>query len=116
MVVIGRLQCAFDDRIMTEYREVLSRPKFRQAVSDKERREILGHIAHSGIHVLASPLGREATAASDPDDVPFVEVAVASGAELIITGNMDHFSFFVDNEWGIRVVSPRKCYELFLGR
>lgn len=112
MVILGRLQCAYDDRIMTEYREVLSRPKFRRAISDKERRDILARIAHSGMHVLASPLGKEVAAAPDPDDVPFVEVAVASGAQLIITGNADHFSFLADNEWGIKVVSPRQCYDL----
>ncbi|MEF8943532.1 MAG: PIN domain-containing protein, partial [Desulfohalobiaceae bacterium] len=56
LVTIGRLQCAFDDRIMTEYKDVLSRPKFKQAISDRERRDILGYIAHSGIHVVAGPL------------------------------------------------------------
>lgn len=114
MITIGRLQCAFDDRIMTEYKDVLSRPKFKQAISDKERRDILGYIAHSGIHVVAGPLGKKVAVAPDPDDVPFVEVAVAAGAKLIITGNTDHFSFFIDNEWGIRVVSPRECYDLLL--
>jgi putative PIN family toxin of toxin-antitoxin system len=112
MVVLGRLKCVYDDRIMMEYREVLSRPKFRQVISDRERGDILGYLAHSGIHVVAAPLGREVQAAPDPADVPFVEVAVAGGADLIVTGNTQHFSFFADNERGIRVVSPRQCYNL----
>lgn len=112
MVVLGRLECVYDDRIMMEYREVLSRPKFGQVISDRERWDILGYLAHSGIHVVAAPLGSEVEAAPDPADVPFVEVAVAGRADLLVTGNTQHFSFFPGNDRGIRVVSPRQCYNL----
>jgi putative PIN family toxin of toxin-antitoxin system len=112
MVYIGRLQCVYDDRIMTEYRDVLSRPRFTQVISDKERKDLLGYLAHSGRHVVAGPLGKSTISAQDPDDVPFVEVAVAGSAKHIVTGNASHFSFFYSNQWGITVLSPRECYEL----
>lgn len=112
LVYIGRLHCVFDDRILLEYEEVLTRPKFRQVISEKERFDLLGYIMHSGSKVLAGPLEQGLPKAPDPDDLPFVEVAASGQAELIITGNCDHFSFFADNTWGIRVVSPRECYDL----
>lgn len=111
MISIGRLQCVYDDRIMAEYREVLSRPKFQSILSDKERQDILDYLARAGIHVVAGPLGKDISAGPDPD-VPFVEVAVAGSAELIITGNVKHFSHIEDQQWGIKIVSPRDCYEL----
>lgn len=116
MIILGQLQCIYDDRIMTEYRDVLSRPKLRPAISDKDRRDILDHLARSGIHVMASPVGGDVDAAPDPDDVPFAEVAVAGAAKLIITGNASHFSFFAGNQWGINIVSPRECYELLCSK
>lgn len=112
MICIGRLQCAYDDRIMTEYREVLSRPRFQTVISEKERQDILDYLARTGIHVVAAPLGKDATVAPDPDDLPFVEVALAAGAEFIVTGNVKHFSYVQDQTWGIRIVSPRDCYGL----
>lgn len=112
MVVLGRLECLYDDRIIMEYREVLSRPKFRQVISDRERKDILGYLAQSGIHIVAAPLGKKVETAPDPADVLFVEVAVAGRADLMVTGNTKHFSFFVGNDQGIRVVSPGQCYDL----
>lgn len=111
LVYIGRLRCVYDDRIMAEYQQVLSRPKFHQTISEKERRDLLSYFMRSGGYVLAEPLGA-ALSAPDPDDVPFVEVAVAGRAEMIVTGNGAHFAFFGGNPWGVRVVSPRECYDL----
>ena len=112
MITLGRLQCVYDDRIMAEYREVLSRPKFQAVISARERRDILDYVARAGIHVVAGPLGNDIPAAPGPDDVPFVEVAVAGGAEIIITGNVQHFSYVRNQQWGIKILSPRDCYEL----
>ncbi len=111
LLYIGRLQCVYDDRIMAEYQDVLSRPKFHQVISEKERRDLLGYLMQSGRHVLAGPLGRKTRTAPDPDDVPFFEVAVTGRAERIVTGNQAHFAFFADNPWGIRIVSPRECFD-----
>ena len=61
---------------------------------------------------MACPLEQRLSKASDPDDLPFVEVAASGQAELIITGNFEHFIFFSNNDWGIKVVSPRECYDL----
>ena len=113
LVYIGRLQCIYDDRIMTEYKQVLARSKFRQAINEKERRDLLGYLAHNGVHVLAEPLESSMTAsAQDPNDIPFAEVAVSGTADCIITGNHAHFAFFFSNPWAIKILSPRDCYNL----
>ncbi len=43
MLYMGRFSCIFDDRIMAEYEEVLSRPRFAEAISEQERRDLLGY-------------------------------------------------------------------------
>jgi len=112
LIYISRLQCIFDDRIMQEYREVLSRPKFKNVIEDKETTELLNYIAYTGIHVLAGPLARFSNSAPDPNDLPFIETAAAGMADCIITGNKNHFSFFVYNPWNIQILSPNECYKL----
>lgn len=112
LVYVGRFHCVYDDRIMTEYTEVLSRPRFKNVISDKERKNLLAYVVHSGIHVLAGPLEDKTFSAPDPDDMPFVEAAVAGQADCVITGNKKHFSFFINNPWTIKVLSPRECYDL----
>ncbi len=111
MLYLGRFSCIFDDRIMSEYNDVLSRPRFAEAVSEKELRDLLKYIARTGIHVLAGPVKGTVNLAPDPDDLPFVEAAVAGRADYIITGNHSHFLFFEGNTFGIRIVSPREFYE-----
>ncbi len=111
MLYTGRFSCIFDDRIMAEYEEVLHRPKFAAAVSQREIRDLLGYMARTGVHVLAGPVKHTVDLAPDPDDLPFVEAAVAGRADFIITGNLTHFSFFEGNSFGIRLISPRQFYE-----
>lgn len=114
LIYINRLYCVYDDRIMAEYNAVLARPKFKQAISAKERKDLLEYIARTGVHVLAAPLENFSLSAPDADDLPFMEAAVAGRAEAIITGNHAHFSFFSGNPWNIKTLSPHQCYNLNL--
>ncbi len=112
LLYIGRLSCLFDDRILLEYQEVLSRPKFRPAISEKEQRDLLGYITQTGTHVLAEPVEGFAYSAPDLNDLPFIEVAIAGKSQYIITGNYMHFAFFENNPWEIQVVSPSSLYHI----
>jgi uncharacterized protein len=112
LVYSGKFECVHDDRILMEYREVLSRPKFAQALSRSERDDLIDYLERFGHHVLAGPLGPLADAAPDPFDLPFAEAAVAGTARYIITGNIAHFAFFSANAWDIRILSPKDCYNL----
>lgn len=84
-----------DDRILAEYRDVLQRPRFgfpRDTVN-----ALLDFFEHHGEYVAAGPASGAVT---DPDDVPFYEVAIAGKAQYLVTGNARHFPR------GDRIVSP----------
>lgn len=85
LVLAGELAVVYDDRIVAEWREVLSREKFGFAAADVEA--LLNFFEREGLKVIAPVLAVELP---DPDDAPFLEAAVASGA-ILITGNLRHY-------------------------
>ena len=95
----GAIVPVFDSRILDEYREVLSRASFDFAPGDVERLLIL--IERTGEFVVAQPLSVQLT---DPDDQPFLEVAVSAACRIIITGNARHFGTHAT--LSVRIVSP----------
>jgi putative PIN family toxin of toxin-antitoxin system len=106
LVAVGELVLCHDSRILAEYREVLLRKKFR---FDPERVEILmEEIRADGIPVAAGPL---AIRLPDPDDEPFLEIALAGGAQCLVTGNLKHYP--VDTRHGVEVISPRSFIDLY---
>ena len=101
LLLNGEITPCFDDRIMAEYREVLARAKFGFAPAQIEA--LVDYIEGAGLHVVATPLD---VSLPDPDDRAFLEVAVAAGAEWLVTGNVRHFP--ARSRRGIRVVGPRE--------
>jgi len=87
MILIGGLQTLYDDRILSEYREVLSRPKFGFEKKDVEA--LLSFVEGEGFRITAMPLKEAST---DEDDVPFIEVAISGETDALITGNKRHFA------------------------
>lgn len=85
MIISGGLIPCYDYRILSEYRDVLSRPKFK--FSDGEVNALLDWIADNGRSVIAEPLNVNFT---DEADKKFYEVAKFCNAKLI-TGNIKHF-------------------------
>jgi uncharacterized protein len=105
LVAAGDLVLCHDSRILTEYREVLLREKFHL---DPERIEILlEEILTGGIPVSVRPL---AIRLPDPDDEPFLEIAL-SGAAILVTGNIKHYP--ADARHGVEVLSPRSFIDLY---
>ncbi len=86
MVSSGDLTLCLDARLLSEYDEVLRRPKFGFRI-DKVT-ALLDHIEHSGTLVASSPLPDPLP---DPGDQPFLEVALAGEAACLVTGNHAHF-------------------------
>jgi putative PIN family toxin of toxin-antitoxin system len=75
----------FDARIALEYRNVLTRPKFRAI--DRARIEgFLATLAGRGTNVTDVPVWNGSM--RDDDDRIFVEVALAGRADAIVTGNL----------------------------
>jgi uncharacterized protein len=86
MTASGTLRILVDDRILREYAEVLTRPRFgfdRAAVL-----ALVELLAGAGEHVDASSA---VVSLPDPDDAPFLEVAIAGYADALVTGNVRHF-------------------------
>ena len=100
----GRVIPLLNEKIVEEYREVLSRPKFR---FDREAVKIVidGLIKRGGF-VDANPLEELPV---DPKDVVFYEVVMEARKEqdaYLVTGNIKHFpvKYFV--------VTPREMLEI----
>ena len=106
MVVEGVIQPAYDLRILAEYREILSRPKFnfgREIVDP-----LLAQIEEEGFLVSAPPLKSRLP---DPADEPFLEVALAAVAAALVTGNRRHFP---RGSYGaLKISSPSEFLEMF---
>jgi len=90
----------FDARILEEYRDVLLRPHLGIAPARVER--LLADLEEEGEAVVGRPLPHRLP---DPADEPFLEVAIAAGAEFLVTGNLRDFPARLRH--GVAVVSPR---------
>lgn len=99
LVIEGKITLAYDIRILTEYREVLMRPKF--PFTSELVEALLELIIRPGIMVSAAPM---ACHLPDPDDEIFVEVALNSRAEALVTGNKEHFP--PDRCRPVKILSP----------
>ncbi|MCX6364156.1 MAG: putative toxin-antitoxin system toxin component, PIN family [Actinobacteria bacterium] len=104
MVSSGALTLCTDARILSEYGEVLQRPKFRFAAADLAT--LLDALRVQGYAVASVPLPQ---ALPDPGDAPFLEVALAGGANCLVTGNHVHFP--VELCLGVPVLSPAELVE-----
>jgi putative PIN family toxin of toxin-antitoxin system len=98
LVLGGELSLLFDARILAEYAEVLARPRFE--FDAKEVAETLQQLEGDGERVDSTPVEQKLP---DPDDQPFLEVALAGKAAAIVTGNLRHFP----SGLGVDVLSPR---------
>lgn len=101
MTVSGKLSLCYDARILSEYKEVLVRPKFN---FNKEHIEaLLDQITFDGHLVTGQPIFE---ALPDKDDEAFLEVALAGGVKYLVTWNVKHFP---DKKGSaVKILSPEK--------
>ena len=86
MVVAGAVTLCVDARILVEYEQVLARPRFGFAQDAVDA--LIGFVESESVHVAAAPWPGMLP---DPDDAPFLEVALAGDAACLVTGNVVHF-------------------------
>ena len=104
-ILAGSASVCFDERILAEYRSVLARGKF--GFDATQVAVLLEFIEATGEPVLAAPLNLRLL---DSSDGMFIEVAVASGADCLVTGNLKHFP--TEQLRGVRAMSPRALCEM----
>jgi putative PIN family toxin of toxin-antitoxin system len=105
LVLEGWVTLLVDDRIFTEYEVVLRRPKF--GLGSSEVGDSLDYVEAESSWIRAKPL---IVSLPDPDDLPFLEVAVAGFADSLVTGNVKHFPR--RSPRGCRIETPAR----FIGR
>jgi len=81
-----KLVILYDNRIVEEYKEVLSREKF--GFNNEYIEALLEYIKQDGTFILADPIDEKFI---DEDDKNFLEVAKSGEAKYLITGNTVHF-------------------------
>lgn len=101
MFIRGDVELYVDPRIMAEYEEVLRRPKF--GFDKRQVGFFMDFIRHAAIFVTAAHID---IPMKDQDDKPFLEVASASGAFCIITGNVKHYPS--KNLKSLKILTPKK--------
>ena len=99
LVFRGDLQICIDNRIVSEYHEVLTRGKF--SFSSKIVQEFLESLLVEAQEVLCEPIpGRF----PNESDRAFIETAVAGRAGVLVTGNLKDFR--VAQKFGVVVKTP----------
>ena len=100
-VLAGSITLCFDERILAEYRDVLTRGTL--ALDGERVDAVLEFVEVNGEFVLAEAFG---AALPDAADTMFVEVASAAGADCVVTGNRKHFP--AEQVGELRVLVPRE--------
>jgi putative PIN family toxin of toxin-antitoxin system len=80
---------------------VLARPKFADAIPRERRERLLGSVR--GTAIWFAPAQRVADC-RDPKDDKYLELALAAGAEIIVSGDDD--LLMLDPRRGIRILRP----------
>ena len=86
-VLRGEIKPVYNDEILSEYTEVLSRDKFHIQKSDIDL--VISHIIKIGLKVERKEAVGEIF--PDPKDVVFYEVALSKEDSYLVTGNIKHF-------------------------
>ena len=86
-IVQNRIVPLYNDEILGEYREVLSRPKFH--LTQAQIDTVLKAIVADGLNL--DKTSAEGVVFPDPKDIVFFEVALSKEDSYLVTGNIKHF-------------------------
>jgi putative PIN family toxin of toxin-antitoxin system len=104
LAIIKPARLYVSNAILTEYRDVLSRPEFQIRKGLRQQLlDLIGKRAHFVYPVRAIQV------ANDPEDDKFIECADAARADYLVTGNVRHFPKFWKNT---KVVTSREFLSL----
>lgn len=100
-ILNDNIRPVFNDEILSEYKEVLHRPKFK--LEDSEVRSLIDFIKSVGLSTSRIPYEG---AMPDEKDRPFYEVSLSEDGSFLVTGNLKHFPVTP------QVVSPAQMMEI----
>jgi putative PIN family toxin of toxin-antitoxin system len=98
----GAIALFVSDDILREVENVLSRPKLRQKnprLTDQSVRKLLDHLAIKATRIESVPANFNFP--RDPKDEPYINLAIVSGANYLVTRDNDLLDLMVDNPGGI---------------
>jgi uncharacterized protein len=105
----GRAELVTSPLLLREITSVLARQRLRKYVSADEATRFVADLAAQTTLLVDSP-GPHPTVCRDPRDDYLVALAEASGAEAIITGDLD--LLVIDpGELAVEVITPRQFVE-----
>ncbi len=97
-VMEGRVKLVYDARILAEYRDVLCRPRLKLKPA-----QVMHFLGALGGQMSVIP-ERLSAVGPGPDDMVFIEVALAVPDRTIVTGNLADFPSEILN--GARLLTP----------
>jgi len=107
LVRSAALTLVVDDRILSEYADVLRRSYLRRYFTDTEARQVIEFLQHRSHLTVCRVI---VTDLPDPADIPFLEAALSEDVPLV-TGNKKHFPSA--KRRGALVLSPREFLEKY---
>jgi hypothetical protein len=111
-VLARNIPLVFSAATHDELADVLMRPKLDRYVSRRTREGLLRTWRKAAVLFPAAALGEEVRDCRDPDDDKFLELALASDARAIVTGDED---LLVLDPWrGIRIVKLAEFEKIVL--
>jgi hypothetical protein len=105
-VLEGRLILVASNETLEEFRDVISREKF--GLPEEVATEIVAVVEAAS--VVVEPKQKLKVVERDPKDDPFLECAIAGGAEYIVTGDNDLLS--LEEYEGVKIVGPEELLDL----
>jgi putative PIN family toxin of toxin-antitoxin system len=109
MSASGIFQLCYDARIISEYKLVLSRPKFGFSAPLVD--VLIEQIEKNGVLVASAPLVKRLP---DPGDEPFLEAAVHGRASCLVTGNVKDYP--AASREGVKVLLPSDFLDFYRTR
>lgn len=86
LLLAGEIKLLYNEEVLAEYEEVLSRGKFH--LTAEIVKNFLNTIKEIGIHEDRTPFGE---AMPDEDDRVFLEISLSRDDSFLVTGNLKHY-------------------------
>ena len=111
LIAPGRITLHISPSILDEYIQVLSRPKFAKFKNFKTNADFILSNIYRVSRKFTPDI--ELNLIKDKSDNKFIELAVFSKANFIITGNTNHFT--IEEYKGVKIITPKDYWEAFWG-